>query len=143
MYVVICNRFDFEKYINRIKIKIKLNEIFDPIKFTDYDKNSINIFNIHNKYKEKYKNLLNQINISNNFSNLTGYDLVTLPIDKSIFKKNEFYRSNRIFRKINKKTVMLMHGEKFSIIPLTTHINLKKIYKKLDIKNLRLKSALF
>ena len=55
MYVVICNRFDFEKYINRIKIKIKLNEIFDPIKFTDYDKNSINIFDIHNKYKEKYK----------------------------------------------------------------------------------------
>ena len=40
--------------------------------------------------------------------------------------------------KINKiKTVMLMHGEKFSIIPLTTHINLKKIYKKLDIKILK------
>ena len=32
---------------------------------------------------------------------------------------------------------MLMHGEKFSIIPLTTHINLKKTYKKLDIKNLK------
>ena len=139
MYVVICNRFDFEKYINRIKIKIKLNEIFDPIKFTNYDKNSINIFNIHNKYKEKYKNLLNQINISNNFSNLTGYDLVTLPIDKSIFKKKmNFTGVTEYLGKINKlKTVMLMHGEKFSIIPLTTHINLKKIYKKLDIKNLK------
>ena len=42
--------------------------------------------------------------------------------------------------KINKKnTFMLMYGEKFSIIPLTTHINLndvkkfikKKLFKKI------------
>jgi 4-hydroxy-L-threonine phosphate dehydrogenase PdxA len=30
--------------------------------------------------------------------------------------------------KINKRnTIMLMHGEKFSVIPLTTHINLKDV----------------
>ena len=29
--------------------------------------------------------------------------------------------------KLNKKsTIMLMYGDKFSIIPMTTHINLKK-----------------
>ena len=32
--------------------------------------------------------------------------------------------------KINKKeTKMLMYGEKFSIIPITTHINLKDVSK--------------
>ena len=48
--------------------------------------------------------------------------------------------------KINKKnTFMLMYGEKFSVIPLTTHINLndvkkflnKKIYNKLLKKLLK------
>ena len=31
---------------------------------------------------------------------------------------------------------MLMHGDKFSIIPMTTHINLKNVYKNLNKKNL-------
>jgi len=29
----------------------------------------------------------------------------------------------------NRKTLMLMHGENFSIIPLTTHINIKNVHK--------------
>ena len=38
--------------------------------------------------------------------------------------------------KLNKKeTFMLMHGDKFSIIPMTTHINLKNIYKYINTKN--------
>ena len=39
---------------------------------------------------------------------------------------------------------MLMHGEKFSIIPLTTHINLKNINRSINFKfiNNSLKSIL-
>ena len=29
---------------------------------------------------------------------------------------------------------MLMHGENFSVLPLTTHINLKNVYKDLNEK---------
>ena len=37
--------------------------------------------------------------------------------------------------KINKKrTIMLMYGEKFSVIPLTTHINLNDVKKFLNKK---------
>lgn len=39
--------------------------------------------------------------------------------------------------KINKKTFMIMHGEKFSIIPLTTHINLKDVNRSLNKKFLQ------
>ena len=35
----------------------------------------------------------------------------------------------------NRKTIMLMHGDKFSIIPFTTHINLKFVTKYIK-KNL-------
>ena len=40
----------------------------------------------------------------------------------------------------NSQTFMLMHGEKFSILPLTTHINLKDVHKSL--KNNKLNSYL-
>lgn len=138
-YIVICNKYEFYFYLTRIKSKVKVNEILDPIKFSNYKINYINVFNIDNKYKEKYKNLLNQLHISNNLSKLTGYDLVTMPIDKSIFKKKiKFNGLTEYLGKINAcKTAMLMYGDKFSIIPLTTHINLKEVHKY--IKNNKLK----
>ena len=86
-FIIICNKYELESYIKRLKLDIKINIIFDPISFNSYDDNCINIFDIDNKYKEKYKNLLNQLNISNQLSKSTGFDLVTMPIDKSIFKK--------------------------------------------------------
>ncbi len=45
--------------------------------------------------------------------------------------------------RLNKKpTAMLMFGDKFSIIPITTHINLKNIHKRIkkDLINLFLKN---
>ena len=97
-----------------------------------------NIFNIENISKKKYKNLINQINISNYLSNKSKIDLVTLPINKSLFKKEiEFTGMTEYLAKINKKnTIMLMYGEKFSVIPLTTHINLNDVKKFLNKKYL-------
>ena len=38
---------------------------------------------------------------------------------------------------LNKKaTAMLMYGDKFSIIPITTHINLKKVHRYINKKKL-------
>ena len=54
-----------------------------------------------------------------------------MPINKSLFKKKiEFTGMTEYLAKINdKNTFMIMIGEKFSIIPLTTHINLKDVNK--------------
>ena len=78
--------------------------------------------------------MINQINIANYISNCTKIDLVTLPINKSIFKKEiEFTGMTEYLAKINKtNTFMLMFGEKFSVIPLTTHINLNDVKKYLN-----------
>ena len=140
-YVIVCNKVDFYNYIKKIKSDLKIHEILDPIKFYDYKKDSINIFNIENKYKLKYENLLNQLNISNQLCLSTGYDLITMPVEKSIFKKNiNFNGVTEYLGKINKKnTFMLMLGEKFSIIPLTTHISPKEIHKKLFKDKIKIK----
>lgn len=133
-YILVGNKLELEKYINKLKSKIKINEIFDPINFNDYKKNQINIFNIEDIYKDKYKNLLNQINLANKLSCKTKYDLVTMPINKSVIKKKlKFIGMTEYLGNLNNcETTMLMYGENFSVIPLTTHINLKNVSKNLN-----------
>ncbi len=97
-YIIIGNIEDLQKYLKKIKTNIKLKEIIDPYDFHDVDVNYLNIYNVNNISIEKFKNLLNQIKIANIISNKTGLDLITMPIDKSLFKKkNEIYWDDRIF----------------------------------------------
>ncbi len=137
-YIIICNKLDLLKNSFYKKNKLDINEIYDPINFLNYKKNKLNIFNISNVSKEKHLNLINQIKVANNLANITKYDLVTMPINKSIFKKKiKFNGMTEYFGKINNKnTIMLMFGDKFSIIPLTTHINLKQVHKSINSKNI-------
>ena len=139
-YLLIGNMNDLRSYLDQISAVININEIKDPISFNNFNKNCLNIFSIDNISNEKYKNLLNQIKVANKISNLTGIDLVTMPINKSLFKKKlSFTGMTEYLSKINKKkTKMLMYGEKFSIIPLTTHINLVNV-SNLIKKNLLIK----
>ncbi len=143
-YILLGNIKDASKYLSKINSKIEINEIYNPLNFENYKKNNLNFFNIENIYKEKYQTLLNQLSIANHLSNLTQIDLVTLPINKSVFKKKiEFTGMTEYLAKINRRdTIMLMHGEKFSVIPLTTHINLKDVRKYLNKKYLNLKLTL-
>ena len=139
-YILLCSTKDLSKYLKKLGSKLSINEIYNPLNFQNYKKNYLNCFNIEDISKEKYKNLINQINISNYLANASKIDLITLPINKSLFKKKiEFIGMTEYLAKINKKkTFMIMHGEKFSIIPLTTHINLKNVNKFLNKKFLQL-----
>ena len=86
-YILLGNIKDASKYLSKINSKIEINEIYNPLNFENYKKNNLNFFNIENIYKEKYQTLLNQLSIANHLSNSTQIDLVTLPINKSVFKK--------------------------------------------------------
>ena len=143
-YILLGNIKDASKYLSKINSKIEINEIYNPLNFENYKKNNLNFFNIENIYKEKYQTLLNQLSVANYLSNSTQIDLVTLPINKSVFKKKiEFTGMTEYLGKINRRdTIMLMYGEKFSVIPLTTHINLKDVRKYLNKKYLNLKLTL-
>ena len=133
-YIIICNKFDIINNKLLIRKNLKINEIFDPINFSDFKKNCLNIYNVENQFKKKYLNLINQIKISNSLSNSTKNDLITMPINKTIFKRNmRFTGMTEYLGKLNKKqTSMLMYGDKFSTIPITTHINPKNIHKHIN-----------
>lgn len=138
-YILFGNIDELSQYLGSLKSNLIINEIFDPISFKNFNKSKLNIFNIENIHREKYKNLLNQIKIANYMSNVSNIDLVTLPINKSIFKKNLVFNGmTEYLAEINKRnTKMIMHGERFSIIPLTTHINLKEVNKYIKKKFLK------
>lgn len=138
-YIILCDKYEFYSYLKEIKSKVVINEILDPIKFIDYKEGLINLFNIENKFKDKYKNLLYQIKLSNELCNSTGFDLITMPVDKSVFKKKmNFNGMTEFLGKINNQhTAMLMHGENFSVLPITTHINLKDVHRNLKQDHLK------
>jgi 4-hydroxythreonine-4-phosphate dehydrogenase len=137
-YILIGSKKDLIKYLIKINSNISVNEINDPIDFKNFDKNYLNIFNIENISKFKYLNLINQIKISNFLSSKTNIDLVTMPINKSIFKKKiNFNGITEFLGELNyTKTIMMMMGNNFSVIPYTTHINPKFISKSITERQL-------
>ena len=65
--------------------------------------------------------------------------LINLPIDKSKFTKNKYNGiTEYIADKTNNKNKenMLLFNETFSVLPLTTHIPLKEVYKEITYKKI-------
>ena len=103
-YILIGNIRDLSKYLNKLQSKLDINEIHNPLSFENYNHETLNLFNIDHVSEKKYKNLINQINIANYLANSSQIDLVTLPINKSLFKREiEFTGMTEYLGKINKK----------------------------------------
>ena len=138
-YILLGNLNDLKNYSKKNNNQIKINRIVDPFNFDFCKKDFLNIFDITNSSKKEYENLIQQIKLSNFLANKSKIDLVTLPINKSLIKKKEisFVGMTEYLGDLNKKkTIMLMVGESFSVIPITTHINPKNIFKYINSKNL-------
>ncbi len=135
--ILIGNIVEIREYFIKIKFKIRIVELFSIEDHLNFNNRNIFIFHIGSNSVGKPNMILNQIIISNNLSKHKSYDLITMPIDKSIIKKeNNFNGVTEFLSQINyKKTFMLMRGENFSIIPLTTHIKFKNILNEFSAVN--------
>ena len=138
-YYLVGNIIEISAYLKKLKKKIEINEILDPFDFSNLKNEYLNVYNLK-KSNSKIDNLIAQINFCNSICNKTKYDLVTMPINKSVFKKKmKFNGMTELLANLNNKhTVMLMYGEIFSIIPLTTHINPKNIYKNISSRKIEI-----
>lgn len=127
-----------QSYFFKINFRTKIIELFDINEVSKYHKKVIFVFNIGSDLINKPNLIINEIQISSNLAKFYSKDLVTMPINKSIIKKErKFNGVTEYLSKINndKKTYMLMRGENFSIIPLTTHIEFKKILDNFNSTN--------
>ena len=138
-------RLNFKKKIRFLK--------YENLKKYKLNNNSINIidtpFNFSKNLKENYKNT--NIYIQKGFDLAfkilkTGFSnkLINGPINKSIFLKKKFlgiteYISNK-FK--TKKIAMLIYNKEISVCPVTTHLPLKLVSRKINAKLIKEKVLL-
>ena len=130
--------FDFQ--INEIDPK-KIN--YDTLSF-----NKINIINIEFKSKKYFDKISNKSNkyieecfkIALSLLKTNKYSgLINGPISKKHFLKEKFLGITEYLAfKTNQKgkAVMLIYNKELSVSPLTTHLSLKKVHKKISKKKI-------
>ena len=145
-FTIIGNYSLLKKQAKYLNIKINLN--FNFCKYNNIKNKKFNFVDI--EYNQKMPFDLNS-NKSSAFikkcfqvaiillKKKIAIGLVTLPINKSKFTKNKFKGiTEYIAQKTNNKNKenMLLFNENFSVLPLTTHIPLKKVYKEITYKKI-------
>ena len=135
--ILICSLNLLKKEINRLKFKKKI-KILEPKNLYNIklDNNNINLINISIDNK---KNKSNYINISFNLAfNLLKEKFtnkfINGPINKKDFLQKKFLGITEfISEKFNKKkTAMLIYNKDLSVCPITTHLPLKFVTKKIN-----------
>ena len=145
-FIIIGNYFLLERQANYLNLKININFNFSKI---DNIKNvKFNFININYKQKKTFdlKSNKSDVFIKNCFKcafivlkKKIACGLINLPINKSKFTKNKYYGiTEYIADKTNNKNKenMLLFNESFSVLPLTTHIPLKEVYKEITYKKI-------
>ena len=146
--IIITDPSLVEYELKNLNITAQLNILDKSSSFEDYKKHYINIIPI--KLKEgSLPGILNKKN--SHFvkdSIKTSVDLlfqkkadaiVTNPINKFIMKSNNFKFNGHTeylgyLSKINKNPVMMLETDKLRVVPLTTHIPISSVSKKLNAK---------
>ena len=149
-FFIIGNYLILKKQLNKINQKINISEINSVDKMRS--NNNLNILNIPLNFKSIFKvnpldakkYILQSLNIAHNLSSskkIIGF--INLPVNKSIFKNKYLGVTEYLADKNNVKNneVMMIHNKKLSVVPLTTHLDIKNITK--NIKYNLIKKKIF
>ena len=128
------------------KYKIKLLNV-SKLKIYKLDNKCINLIDIEYDPKKAFEKISSKSNkfIRNSFELafkiIKKYNIVKFingPISKKYFLKKEFLGITEYISKkfLTKKTCMLIFNRKLSVCPITTHLPLKLVSKKITKKNI-------
>ncbi len=145
-FIIIGNYSLLEKQANyldfKINVKFKLSEI------NSLENAKFNIINVDYKQSKPFNLKTNNSDtfVKKCFEHAVillkkklAIGLINLPINKSKFTKKKYKGiTEYIADKTNNrnKENMLLFNENFSVLPLTTHIPLKKVYKEISYKKI-------
>ena len=145
-FIIIGNYSLLERQANyldfKINVRFKLSEInsLENVKFNfiNVDYKQSKPFNLKTKNSDTFvKKCFEHAVIL--LKKKLAIGLINLPINKSKFTKNKYKGiTEYIADKTNNKNKenMLIFNENFSVLPLTTHIPLKKVYKEISYKKI-------
>ncbi len=133
-----------ELQMKKLKIKRKIN-LLNPNNFDEKKLNnkSVNLININYKTKVAFEKISRKSNkyIENSFKTATKiikkksiYKFINGPISKKYFLNKKFLGiTEYLADKFNsKRNAMLIYNKKLSVCPITTHLPLKYVAKKIN-----------
>ena len=137
-----------ELQMSKLKVYKKVNIIVNKnLKQNKIFKNKINLINVNYSPKKPFEKISSKSNdyISNCFK--LAFEIIKKnkikkfingPINKKTFlNKNYLGITEYISKKLKiKKTAMLIYNKELSVCPLTTHLPLKYVIKKINKKNI-------
>ena len=134
-YNLINDQFRKLNYSIKTKIVKDINEIStdDKLKIINVNLNFKDSFNVNKSSASKF--IIKSLNIGHKYAlqnNVAG--LINCPINKNLFKKDKIGVTEYLAAKClikNKSEVMLIKNKKFSVSPMTTHIDIRDIPKQL------------
>jgi 4-hydroxythreonine-4-phosphate dehydrogenase len=147
-FIIIGNYSLLKKQANYLNFKKNIN--FRLSKIDNLKKKKINFINIDYKQSKPFDLKTNKTDVFVKkcfecavllLKKKLASGLINLPINKSKFTKNKYsgiteYIANKTNNK-NKEN-MLLFNETFSVLPLTTHIPLKEVYKEISYKKIEI-----
>ena len=145
-FIIIGNYSLLKKQANYLNFKKNIN--FRLSKIDNLKKKKFNFINIDYKQSKPFdlKNNKSDTFVKKCFEcavlllkRKLACGLINLPINKSKFTKNRYNGiTEYIADKTNNKNKenMLLFNEAFSVLPLTTHIPLKEVYKEISYKKI-------
>ena len=145
-FIIIGNYSLLERQANYLKSKINTN--FNLSKIDNLKNVKFNFINIDYNQTKAFdlKSNKSDVFIKKCFEcaililkKKKASGLINLPINKSKFTKNKYNGiTEYVADKTNNKNKenMILFNEKFSVLPLTTHIPLKEVYKEISYKNI-------
>ncbi len=146
--IIITDPYLIKYELRNLNQSAKLNILDKSLNFDDYKQDCINIFPI--KLNEKtFPGILNKknsdfvINSIKTSVNLLYQNkanaIVTNPINKFIMKSKNFKFNGHTeylghLSKLNKNPVMMLESDQLKVVPLTTHIPISSVSKKINTK---------
>ena len=144
--LLICSKKDLEFQMKMFGFQRKIREVdFNHVFKSQIDNKSINILNIDKKNYciNNYNSKTNSYYINKSFKiafdlikkNYTN-KLINGPVNKKKFLRKKFLGiTEYLASKFNKRDVgMLIYNKNLSVCPLTTHLPIKKVVKKITKK---------
>ncbi len=145
--IYLISNYDLiKKQFKRLKFNKKIIEVDNvsdksnetAMKILNVDCNYKNPFNVPRKNSSKFVNdclsLAHKISLD---TNILG--MINCPIDKTLLKRKNIGVTELLAAKCkikNKSEVMLIKNKRFSVSPITTHIDIKNVSKRINYKTI-------
>ena len=142
--VIIVSKKLLQEQMKKLGFAFKINDINKKIKdFSKLNNNKINLINVDYEFKKCFEKITSKSNkyIDNTFetalsiikqNNLSKF--INGPISKKYFLKGKTLGITEYLAKKTKsnKIAMLIYNKNLSVSPLTTHLALKDVHKKIS-----------